>query len=84
VREKHTPRLYALKAFHKSTDNSKVRIREVALNTAINEKDALTELSGNGFTLPIYASFHDAENYYLVTVRAEGFQPTLFFQLWLK
>jgi hypothetical protein len=55
------------------------RMRGVALNTAINEKDALTKLSGNDFILPLYASFHDTKNYYLVTVRADVFQPTLFF-----
>jgi serine/threonine protein kinase len=70
VREKHTPHLYALKAIDKYTATGR---RNVACSTVIDEQAALTELSGSDFILPLYASFHDTENYYFATVRAEVF-----------
>jgi hypothetical protein len=69
VREKHTPHLYALKAVNKYTQAG----RQVASGMVINEQNALTELSGNDFVLPLHACFHDTEFYYLVTVCAEVF-----------
>ncbi|KAF8271659.1 kinase-like domain-containing protein [Lactarius quietus] len=63
VREKHTSRLYALKAVDKFTPNG----RKVSSSMVINEQSTLTELNGNDFVLPLHACFHDTENFYLVT-----------------
>ena len=37
----------------------------------INEQFTLSELNGNGFTLPLHACFHNTEYFYLETVSAQ-------------
>ena len=62
VREKNTPHLYVVKAVNKFCRH---------VSTVLNERDALTKLSGSDLILPLHACFHDTEYWYLLTVRAD-------------
>lgn len=60
VREKSTGLLYALKSMPKFDERNVRRV--------FGERDALLLFQGEDRVMQFYASFHDNENFYIVTV----------------